>query len=56
MISIVAFIIGALWGARVAQKRGGSKADILKYGAVHGIIFALIAIIFSVIALRLGWI
>lgn len=56
MISIIAFILGALWGGRVAYKRGGSKADIAQYAAVHGLIFAIVAVIASILVIRLGWV
>jgi hypothetical protein len=49
MIGLVAFVLGALWGAYVARKRGGNRLDVLQYAAVHGIILALVAIVVTVI-------
>ncbi len=56
MISLIAFALGALWGARVAQKRGGNRLDIIQYALVHGIILALVALIAVVVVGRLDWI
>ena len=56
MISLVAFVLGALWGAFVARKRGGSRLDILQYAAVHGIALALVVTLASLILFRSNWI
>ena len=42
-------IIGALFGARTAKKRNGTRADVAQYAAVYGIFFALIGLIFTII-------
>jgi hypothetical protein len=49
MLSLVAFVLGALWGAWVARKRGGNTLDILQYAAVHGILLAVIAVVGGII-------
>jgi hypothetical protein len=49
MLSLIAFVIGAIWGAYVARKRGGNRLDIAQYALVHGIIFAILALIGFVI-------
>lgn len=56
MISIVAFLLGALWGAFVARRRGGSTTDIVLYAAVHGIILSLLAVLLTVLVIRIGWV
>lgn len=56
MAALIAFILGAGWGAFVARRRGGSRMDILFYAAVHGIVLALLALLASVIAIRMDWI
>ncbi|MFS4582770.1 hypothetical protein [Phaeobacter sp. C3_T13_0] len=52
MIVIGALIIGALLGARTAQKRGGSLADKLQYGAAYAIVFAILAMFVTIFADR----
>jgi hypothetical protein len=46
-------VIGALWGAYMAKKRGGRKMDMLQYAAGFGIAFALVALIANIIILRM---
>lgn len=41
MIVIAGFVLGAIWGARVAVKRGGRRLDALQYGAGYGILVAI---------------
>ncbi|MCA8867548.1 MAG: hypothetical protein KDA67_02775 [Rhodobacteraceae bacterium] len=56
MISIVAFLLGAIWGSFVARRRGGSTIDIVLYAVVHGIILALLTVLLTVLAIRIGWV
>ena len=42
-------LMGAIFGARIAKKRNGTKADIAQYAAGYGIFFALIGLIFTII-------
>ncbi|UWP93565.1 hypothetical protein K3X13_07040 [Aliiroseovarius crassostreae] len=49
---IAALFAGAAIGAWRAHKRGGTGFDLAQYAAVHGIIFALLAIFASVIFAR----
>lgn len=46
---LIAGILGALLGARTAKKKNGNTADILQYGAVYFLIFAIIAFIITLI-------
>ena len=48
MIPILALIGGALWGAYVAKRRGGTFLDMAQYGASFGIALALLALLLSV--------
>ena len=54
MISLIAFVLGATWGAFVARKRGGNRLDILQYAAVHGIALALVVTLVTLIFFRSG--
>lgn len=49
MLPLVAFLIGFAFGWQRARARGGNRLDQLQYGAVHGIIFALVAFVGIVI-------
>ncbi|MDN5788457.1 hypothetical protein [Pseudorhodobacter sp.] len=53
MIVIAGFLLGAVTGAAIARKRGGKPADLAQYGAVYGIVFALIALVLTIIIGRL---
>ncbi len=53
MIPLAAFTLGAITGVLRARKRGGNAADIALYGAVHGIILALAALMAVVLFARL---
>lgn len=52
MIVIVAFLAGAVLGVLRAQKRGGNWLDMTQYGAVHGIVLALIATFVTIMITR----
>lgn len=54
MLLLIAFIAGALVGRQRAVRRGGDRLDQLQYGAVHGIVFVLAALIVTVLGQRLG--
>lgn len=49
MIGLIAFVLGAVWGAIVARKRGGNRLDILQYAAVHGILLAIVAVVGTIV-------
>ncbi|MFN3936387.1 MAG: hypothetical protein ACK4KW_02315 [Gemmobacter sp.] len=53
MLEIGALILGAVWGGLLARRRKGSRLDIAQYAAVFGIIFALVAVIVRIAAIRL---
>lgn len=48
MIWTAAIVIGAIYGAFTARKRGGRKLDSLQYGAVYAIAFGLLGLAVSV--------
>jgi len=52
LLSVIGAVIGAILGAFIARRRKGSTADMLQYGAVFAIIFALGGLFLSIIILR----
>jgi hypothetical protein len=54
MLLPIAFALGVLVGWRRAARRGGDRLDKLQYGAVHGIVFALLALALMVLGGRTG--
>lgn len=53
MLSYALGIVGAIWGARVAKKRGGNRADMAQYAVGYGLAAFLIAYLVLLIADRL---
>jgi hypothetical protein len=51
MIVIFGLVVGALWAARSARKRGGNHKDIAQYAAVGAILGALLGL-FATIGLE----
>lgn len=49
MIVIGGLVIGAALGIFTARKRNGSLADVLQYGAVYAIVFALLGLIVTLV-------
>jgi len=45
-------VIGALWGARLAQKRKGNRLDIAQHAASSAIIFCLIGVFVTILIAR----
>ncbi len=48
----MAAALGVLIGVLQAKKRKGKALDLVQYGAVFGILFAIIALIINVVILR----
>ena len=46
-------ILGAVWGAWTARKRGGRRLDMVQYGAVYAIGLGLVAVLASILIDRL---
>lgn len=44
MVILAGLITGAVWGALHARRRGGSRLDMAQFGAVWGIIGALLGV------------
>jgi cytochrome c biogenesis protein CcdA len=53
MIWLPAMVIGAVWGALTAKKRGGRRLDMAQYGAVYAIGLGLLAVLVSILIDRL---
>ena len=53
MILPIAFIAGALVGWVRAGRRGGQRLDKLHYAAAHGIGFALLALVVTIVGARI---
>jgi len=53
MIFIVMAILGALIGARTAQKRGGNRKDIAQYAAGYALAFIIVGMVATVLLDRL---
>lgn len=49
MIWISAMVIGAVWGAATALRRGGRRLDALQYGAVYAMGLGLLGVLVSII-------
>ena len=49
MIYIILAIVGAVLGGRTAAKRGGNRLDIAQYAVGHGIAFALVGFVLTVL-------
>ncbi len=53
MIAIFGALLGAVSGALRARRRGGNRLDMLQYGAVHALIFALIGLFATILVERM---
>ncbi len=55
MAIVVSAILGALYGAYAARRRGGASGrDIAQYAATHALIFTIIGVFVSVILTRMA--
>lgn len=54
MIAWVAALVGVIVGTVQALRRGGKALDVLQYGAVYGLIFAIIGVVIQIVLIRLG--
>jgi len=53
MIVIAALLLGALYGAVQARRRGGNGFDMAQYAAGYGIAFALVGVFATIIIGRM---
>ncbi|MFU1476751.1 hypothetical protein ACM25N_03200 [Roseovarius sp. C7] len=49
----LAALIGALLGVVIARRRKGNTADLVQYGAVYALFFALLALFGGILFVRL---
>jgi len=54
MIVTAGVVLGAVWGALLARRRGGRSLDIAQYAAGFGILFGLVAVFLSVFLERMA--
>lgn len=54
LLAVIGAVIGAILGAVIARRRKGSTADMLQYGAVYAVIFALAGLFVTIAILRLA--
>jgi hypothetical protein len=54
MIALIFFILGAFVGWVRSARKGGSFLDKLQYAAVFGILFALIALVVTILFFRIA--
>ncbi len=53
MLLIAGFFLGALFGGWRARSKGGDRLDMAQYAAIHGILLALLVLVFGVILGRI---
>ena len=53
MLSLIGGLLGALWGAWLAHKRGGNGMDIAQYAVGYGIFWTIISFIVSIAIVNL---
>ncbi len=53
MLVIGGLVIGALWGAFSARRRGGKPADIAQYAAVYAIVLGILGLFLTIAIERL---
>lgn len=51
---LVGIIVGALFGAWRARRRGGNRLDMAQWGAVYAILFGLAGLIVAIVFSRIG--
>jgi len=49
MLVVIGVLGGAAWGAWLARKRGGTKADIAQYAAGFAILWGVVGVIASIV-------
>ncbi|SMP22830.1 hypothetical protein [Shimia sagamensis] len=54
MFVLLGALLGAITGGALAKKRGGKRADILQYGAVYAMIFAILGLFVTLIIHRMA--
>lgn len=54
MIILLGAVLGALTGAMLARRRRGKVADVLQYGFVYALIFALLGLFVTLMIHRMA--
>ena len=54
MIVLAGLLAGAAWGAWLARRRGGTRADIAQYAAGFGIAFAILGLFLTIFIERMA--
>jgi len=52
MLGLIAFVVGALFGAFLARRRDGNRLDIAQYALVFGLIAFVLALLAAVVLAR----
>ncbi|MEL7013405.1 MAG: hypothetical protein AAFO72_09000 [Pseudomonadota bacterium] len=54
MIVVLGAVLGAIIGSTVAHRRKGNRADILQYGVVYAMAFAVLGLFITLIIHRVS--
>lgn len=52
--ALTGLLIGAIWGAWRARKRGGNTADLVQWAVAHGIVLAMLGLFAALAIARLA--
>jgi hypothetical protein len=54
ILPLTGLLIGGIWGAWRARRRGGKVADMAQWGAAHGIALAVVGLFLLLLLSRLA--
>ena len=54
MFVLLGALLGAITGATIAKRRKGKPLDILQYGVIYAIIFAMIGLFITIVVHRMA--
>jgi len=54
LLATLGAVLGAIVGALVARRRKGTAADMLQYGAVYAVLFALAGLFVTILLVRMS--
>ena len=54
MIVLLSGLLGVIWGAVLAKRRGGNRKDMAQYAFGFGVMGALIGLIVSIVLVRIA--
>ena len=52
ILTLAGFVLGALFGAVRARRRGGVGLDVLQWAAVYGLILGMVGVFVTIILVR----